>query len=188
MGHAAHRPALTAADYLAWEHAQPERHEFVDGEVFALAGAEDRHVTVSGNLYIALRQHLSGSPCRTYMGDMRVHVAAVNSYFYPDVVVTCSPADLASSSVKTEPTLLIEVLSPSTASYDMGLKFAHYRRLPSLQEYAWVDLDSRTANVYRKGPDGLWVLHPFGAGETVALASVALEITAAKLFEEVPAT
>ena len=185
MGHAAPLPVFTATDYLVWEHAQTERHEFVDGEVFAMAGAEDRHVTVAGNLYIALRQHLSGSPCRTYMSDMRVHVAAANSYFYPDVLVTCSPADQASPTVKTEPKLIIEVLSPSTASYDMGLKFAHYRRLDSLQEYAWIDVDNRTVNCYRLGADGLWVLHPFGQGETVALASVALEITAAKLFDEV---
>ena len=184
MGHAAHIPVFTAADYLVWEHAQTERHEFVDGEVFAMAGAEDRHVTVAGNLYIALRQHLSGSPCRTYMSDMRVHVAAVNSYFYPDVVVTCSPADQASPNVKTEPKLIIEVLSPSTASYDMGLKFAHYRRLESLQEYVLVDIEARISYGYRKGSDGLWVLHPFAKGEAVMLASVALDITAEKLFEE----
>lgn len=185
MGHAAHIPVFTPAAYLAWEHAQTERHEFVDGEVFAMAGAEDRHVTVALNLAMALRQHLSGSPCRTYMSDMRVHVAAVNSYFYPDVVVTCSPADQASPSVKTEPKLIVEVLSPSTASYDMGLKFTHYRRLDSLQEYMLVDIETRTTYGYRKGPDGLWVLHPFAQGETVALASVALEIPAAKLFDEV---
>ncbi|MBC7681407.1 MAG: Uma2 family endonuclease [Ferruginibacter sp.] len=185
MGHATHLPVFTAADFLAWEHAQTERHEFVDGEVFAMAGAEDRHVTVAGNLYIALRQHLSGSPCRTYMSDMRVHVAAASSYFYPDVVVTCSPADQASPTVKTEPKLIIEVLSPSTASYDMGHKFNQYRLLDSLQEYVMVDIEARTTYGYRKGPDGLWVLHPFANDEAVTLACVALEIPAAKLFDEV---
>ena len=76
MGRAAQTRIFSAADYLAWETTQPERHEFLDGEVFAMAGAEDRHVTVAGNLYITLRQHLSGSACRTYMSDMRLHVAA----------------------------------------------------------------------------------------------------------------
>ena len=142
MGLAAPQPSFTAADYLAWEAEQPERHDFLDGEVFAWVGAEDRHVTVAGNLYIALRQHLSGSPCRTYMSDMRLQVAAANCYFYPDILVTCSAQDLASSQVKTEPRLLIDVLSPSTAAYDRGLKFSHYRSLPSLEEYALVDLDS----------------------------------------------
>lgn len=186
MGHAAQKPVFSADDYLAWEPAQLHRHEYIDGEVFAMAGAEDRHVTVAGNLYIALRQHLSASPCRTFMSDMRLHVAAANSYFYPDVLVTCSALDLTSSMVKSEPKLIIEVLSPSTGAYDRGLKFSHYRSLASLQEYALVDLDSRSTDCYRKGADGLWVLHPFAHGETVSLASVALELSAAQLFAEVP--
>lgn len=185
MGHAARHPAMTAVDYLAWEAEQTERHEFVDGETFAMAGAEDRHVTVSMNVAFALRQHLSGSACRTYMSDMRLSVAALGSYFYPDVMVTCSAADQASALIKAEPKLIIEVLSPSTAAYDRGVKFSHYRSLPSLQEYVLVDLDSRSTDVYRKGSDGLWVLHPFTGDETVQLASVALDITAAQLFAEI---
>ena len=185
MGQAAQRTVLTAADYLAWESAQLDRHEFLDGEVFAMAGAEDRHVTVAGNLYIALRQHLGGSPCRTFMSDMRLHVAAANSYFYPDLLVTCSALDLASAMVKAEPKLIAEVLSPSTAAYDRGLKFSHYRRLASLEEYALIDLDTRSTDCYRKGSDGLWVLHPFARGEAVLLASVALELSAEQLFAEV---
>ena len=144
-----------------------------------MAGAEDRHVTVAGNLYIALRQHLAGSPCRTFMSDMRLHVAAANSYFYPDVLVTCSVLDLASPLVKTEPKLIAEVLSPSTGAYDRGLKFSHYRSLASLQEYVLIDLDSRSTDCYLKGVDRLWVLHPFFRNEPVSLDSVALELTAA---------
>ena len=185
MGHAAQNPTFSAADYLQWEATQPDRHEFIDGEVFAMAGAEDRHVTVGGNLYMALRQHLSGSPCRTFMSDMKLHVAAANQYFYPDVMVTCSEQDKTTPLVKSEPKLLVEVLSPSTAAYDRGLKFSCYRALPSLREYALIDLDSRTTDCYRKGDDGLWVLHPFASGETVELASVALTVSAAALFAEV---
>ena len=109
MGPAAQTPVVTAAQYLAWEALQPERHEFLDGEVFAMAGAEDRHVTVAMNLAFALRQHLGGSGCRTYMSDMRLHVAAANSYFYPDVLVTCSELDLVNAMVKSEPKLIAEV-------------------------------------------------------------------------------
>ncbi len=185
MGDAAQKSALTAAEYLTWEAGQAERHEYIDGEVFAMAGAEDRHVTVAGNLYMALRQHLSGTPCRTYMSDMKVHVASANQYFYPDVVVTCSASDQANALVKSEPTLIVEVLSAGTAAYDRGLKFAYYRALPSLQEYLLVDLDARSTDCYRKGADGLWVLHPFASGEAVALASVSMEISAAALFAEV---
>ena len=88
--------------------------------------------------------------------------------------------------VKTEPKLIAEVLSPSTGADDRGLKFSHYRRMASLQEYALVDLDTRITDCYRKGADGLWVLHPFARGETVSLASVALELSAVQLFAEVP--
>jgi Uma2 family endonuclease len=186
MGQSAEKTVFTAADYLAWEADQLDRHEFLDGEVFAIAGAEDRHVTVSMNVAFALRQHLSGSPCRTYMSDMRLHIAAANGYFYPDVLVTCSALDLASALVKTEPKLIVEVLSPSTAAYDRGLKFSHYRRLARLEEYVLIDLDTRSTDCYRKGADGLWVLHPFARGEAVSLASVALELSAAQLFAEVP--
>jgi Uma2 family endonuclease len=186
MGQSAEKTVFTAADYLAWEADQLDRHEFLDGEVFAIAGAEDRHVTVSMNVAFALRQHLSGSPCRTYMSDMRLHIAAANGYFYPDVLVTCSALDLASALVKTEPKLIVEVLSPSTAAYDRGLKFSHYRRLARLEEYVLIDLDTRSTDCYRKGADGLWVLHPFARGEAVSLASVALELSAEQLFAEVP--
>ncbi len=186
MGHAEQKAVFSAADYLAWEAAQPNRHEYIDGEVFAMAGAEDRHVTVAMNLAFALRQHLAGSPCRTFMSDMRLHLAAANCYFYPDVMVTCSALDAASPLVKTEPKLIAEALSASTAAVDRGLKFSHYRSLASLQEYVLIDLDSRSTDCYRKGADGLWGLHPFARGEPVALASVALELTAAQLFAEVP--
>jgi Uma2 family endonuclease len=185
MGLPAHQPVFSADDYLAWESTQVDRHEYLDGEVFAMAGAEDRHVTTSMNIAFALRQHLSSSPCRTFMTDMRLQVAEANSYFYPDVMVTCSALDLSSPLVKTEPRLIIEVLSPSTAAYDRGLKFRHYRSLTSLQEYVLVDLDTRSTDCYRKGPDGLWVLHPFARGESVTLASVELVITDAQMFAEV---
>lgn len=185
MGLPAHQATFTADNYLTWESAQLDRHEYLDGEVFAMAGADDRHVTASMNIAFALRQHLSGSPCRTYMSDMRLQVAAANSYFYPDVLVTCSALDAASPLIKSEPKLIIEVLSPSTAAYDRGLKFSHYRSLASLEEYALIDLDSRTTDCYRLGADGFWVLHPFARGEAVTLASVALTLSADQLFADV---
>lgn len=184
MGNAASQPRMTAAEFLAWELAQPDRHEFVEGEIFAMAGAEDRHVTVSLNVAMALRQHLAGSPCRTYMSDMRLKLATSDNYFYPDVFVTCSAQDKAQPLVKSEAKLVVEVLSPGTAAYDRGLKFSHYRTLPSLQEYVLVDVETRVTDCYRLGSDGLWVLHPFARGESVELASVALTISAEQLFAE----
>lgn len=177
------RPTFTADDYLAWEATQAERHDYVDGEVFAMAGAEDRHVTVCLNVAMALRQHLVGGPCRALMLDMKLQVD--ERIFYPDVLVTCSPADRQQSLVKREPVLIVEVLSPSTAAYDRGDKFSHYRRIESLRELALIDPATRRSDVYRKGADGLWVLHPFEPDEGIELASVQLAIDAATLFAEV---
>ncbi len=92
---------------------------------------------------------------------------------------------LASPMHKTAPKLIAEILSPGTAAYDRGLKFSHYRTLPSLQEYVLIDLDSRRTDCYRLGTDGLWVLHPVAPGETLVLASVALEMGVAQLFADV---
>jgi Uma2 family endonuclease len=185
MGKAAHLPVMSADDFLAWDATQSQRHEFVDGEVFAMSGAEDRHVTVALNVAIALRRQLHGTPCRTFVSDMKLQVAAANSFFYPDVMVTCSAADHASALVKREPRLVVEVLSPTTAAYDRGDKFVRYRRLDSLQEYVLVDVGTRRTDVYRRGSDGLWVLHPFDAEQTVVLASVQASITPTELFADV---
>ena len=141
----------------------------------------------AGNVYVALRQHLGGTPCRTFITDMKLQVRAASAYFSPDVMVTCSAADAADPLVKREPVLLVEVLSPATAAYDRGDKFAAYRKLPTLREYLLVDTGSRRCDLYRKGDDGLWVLHPFDAGQTVTLASVKAEVSAAQLWAEVPA-
>lgn len=181
---------MTGADFLAWDATQVLKHEFVRGEVFAMAGAGEAHVTATGNVYLALRQHLQGSPCRTFFTDMKLRVESVDAYFYPDVMVTCSATDATDPMVKREPVLLIEVLSPTTSAYDRGDKFAAYRSLPSLREYLLVAPDTRRCDLYRKGEGegerGLWVLHPFEPGGTVTLATVGLALPPEVLWNEVP--
>lgn len=185
VGYALKQQRMTAAEFLAWDAGQTVKHEFVGGEVFAMAGGEDRNATAAGNLYIALRQHLRGSPCRVYGSDVKLHVDAADSFFYPDLMVTCSAADAANRLIKREPCLVVEVLSPSTAACDRGDKFAAYRQLPSLTEYLQVDVGSRRCDLFRKRPDdGLWVLHPSAPGEAVQLASVDLAISAEALWAD----
>ena len=186
MGHAAMAPRMSAADFLAWDACQTFRHEFVQGEVFAMAGAGEAHVTLALNIAMALRQHLAGTPCRTFISDMKLRVEAADAFFYPDVMVSCSAADTVDPLVKREPLLLVEVLSPSTAGFDRGDKFAAYRLLPSLREYLLVDPQSRRCDVYRLGERGLWTLHPVEPGQGLLLASVALDLSAAGLWAEVP--
>ena len=106
---------FTAEDYLRWEAGQPDKHEYDHGETFAMGGASRRHVTISLNIAAALDEALEGSPCRAYMADMKVQAAADEAYFYPDVLVTCDPADHRADQFMRSPTLIVEVLSPATA-------------------------------------------------------------------------
>ena len=185
VGFALKQQRMTAAEFLVWDAGQTLKHEFVAGEVFAMAGGEDRNSTVALNIAIALRQHLRGSPCRVYGSDVKLSVEAADCYFYPDLMVTCSATDAADRLIKREPVLVVEVLSPSTAAYDRGDKFAAYRQLPALQEYLLVDVDGQRCDLFRKGADGLWVLYPTAGAEPVQLASVALTIAADVLWADI---
>lgn len=186
MGHSAVDMRMSAEEFLVWDQAQTVRHEFSRGEVFAMAGAEEAHGVVAGNIYIALRAHLRGTPCRTSMADMKLRVDAADCFFYPDVMVTCSAADAADKLIKREPALVVEVLSPGTAAYDRGDKFAAYRRLPSLGEYLVVDTRARRCDLHRKGANGLWVLHPFESGQAITLETVDMTLSAEALWDELP--
>jgi Uma2 family endonuclease len=186
MGHALTQAKMTAAEFLEWDKGQTERREFVRGEVFAMAGAEERHVACAGNIYIALRNHLRGTPCRAFNADMKLRVETADCFFYPDVMVTCSAEDAKNLHIKSEPSLVVEILSASTAAYDRGEKFAAYRLLPSLREYLIVDPRTRRSDLHRKGADGLWVLHPFEPNDALHLASIDLHISAQALWEDVP--
>lgn len=179
------KPVISAEDYLAWEALQPEKHEYLAGEVFAMADASDAHVTISLNVAAALRAHLRGGPCRVYIADMKLRIEAADAFFYPDVFVTCAAADAALIHFKREPVLIIEVLSPATAAFDRGGKFAYYRSLASLREYVLIDCERVAVDVFRREATGHWVLYPFGPGETVELASVGLSLPMAEIYEEV---
>jgi Uma2 family endonuclease len=172
--------------FLAWEAQQPERHEFIGGEVFAMTGARATHNTIALNIAAYLKQALRGTPCRTHIEGMKVHVQAADVVLYPDVFVTCDPADLSPEGElkKTAPKLVVEVLSESTAAYDRGRKFELYQQLPSLQEYLLVEADRVHADLFRRNADGLWVLHPAGPGATVALDSVGLGLPMATVYED----
>jgi Uma2 family endonuclease len=124
-------PKLTLEAYLAWEEQQPERHELYRGEVFATVGAKRIHGQVVGNIAFHLRLALSGSPCRVFHEGMKPQVAD-DTILYPDVFVTCDKDDLATDQIFRSPSVVAEVLSPSTQGYDRSQKFALYRRLVSL--------------------------------------------------------
>jgi Uma2 family endonuclease len=177
---------FTPEEYLEWEKGNQIKHEYVNGEVFALAGAKDAHVTVAGNLFVQLHTHLRGRPCRLYMSDMRVSVESENVFYYPDLMVTCDQRDRESDYFKRFPTLIVEVLSESTAASDRGKKFSSYRKLDSLREYVLIDPDSLNVDCFRLDEStGHWVLYPYGAGEAVEFASVGMTVPIEELYENV---
>ena len=173
---------FTAEDYLRWEAGQPDKHEYDHGETFAMGGASRRHVTISLNIAAALDEALEGSPCRAYMADMKVQAAADEAYFYPDVLVTCDPADHRADQFMRSPTLIVEVLSPATAAYDRGDKFAAYRRIPSLRDFVLIDPDLRRIEHYRRSQDERWELQDIAPEQALVLESLEVSIPWQKVF------
>jgi Uma2 family endonuclease len=177
--------SLDPQAYLDWEKDQTEKHEYINGEIYAMVGARDTHVTVAGNVFALLREHLRGGPCRVYISDMKLSVEKANAFFYPDVFVTCDPRDRATDYYKSYPVLVVEVLSDTTAAFDRGRKFAIYRQLTTLQEYVLIDPDSFTVDCFRRDETGRWVLYAFAGEDEVEFRSVAFQISLADLFESI---
>jgi Uma2 family endonuclease len=175
---------ITVDDYLAGEAESPIKHEYIDGEVFAMGGASDAHVTIAGNVFSLLRAHLRGGPCRVYITDMKLRVERANAFFYPDVLVTCAAADAAEPDFKRAPTVIIEVLSKSTEGYDRGDKFARYRLLDSLQEYVLIDSRRRAIEVFSRHADG-WLLQPVTEAGPLKLQTVDFACTMDEVYEDV---
>ncbi|SMF96591.1 Endonuclease, Uma2 family (restriction endonuclease fold) [Methylomagnum ishizawai] len=179
---------LDFEDYLAWETAQAEKHEFVRGEIFAMTGARRSHVAVSLNIAAALKRHLRGGSCRVYMADMKLRVEAADTAFYPDVLVTCDRRDHAAELFMRHPSLVVEVLSESTAAYDRGGKFAAYRQLDSLKEYVVVDIEARRVECFRRDAERRWVLYDYsGVDAACEFASLDCWLPLAEVFEDVDA-
>jgi Uma2 family endonuclease len=176
---------MTTEEFITWEALQPDKHEFVAGEVFAMGGARRVHVAVSGNCFAKLKEHLRGGPCRAFMADMKVEVKTAAAVFYPDVLVTCHPDDLKADLAMQYPKVIIEVLSDSTAAYDRGDKFATYRQLESLQEYALIDPDARRVEVFRRMDSGDWMLMASESDQGLILKSLDFAADLDTVFEDV---
>lgn len=175
-------PPITAADYLAWEEEQPEKSEYVRGEIFAMVGASQRDVTIAGNVFASLHQALDGTPCRAYVSDIKLRVLEDEAYFYPDVLVTCDPADHRADQFMSAPTMVVEVLSPSTAAFDRGDKFALYRQIPSLKEFVLIDPEKRRIECYRRGEQARWELEDIAPDAPLRLQSLEVEVPWERIF------
>jgi Uma2 family endonuclease len=174
MGAPAHLHGYTFKEYLDLESASNVKHEFLDGEIYAMAGGTPRHAALTLAIGGALLAQLRGGPCRAFSSDLRIRVRETGLATYPDVTVVCGPleTDPDSEATVTNPTVIVEVLSPSTKDYDLGEKFEHYRKVASLQAvlYVWQTeprIESRT-----RGADGAWTSRDARAGGTVAIDAI----------------
>jgi len=184
MGEALPRTMMDRDQYLRWEAEQPEKHEYLAGEIFAMVGVRREHALVALALGSLLRQRLKGSPCQAFVADMKLRVDAVDAYFYPDVMVTCDPRDRSAETAIAHPCLVIEVLSDSTAAFDRGQKFAAYRRLESLREFLLVDIEARRLELYRREGSHWLLLETQEDGAPLRLESVGITMDPGDGFED----
>jgi len=184
--------SLSPEDYLQLEAESPLKHEYIDGEIYARAGASDVHVTLALNLATLLRSHVRGTGCRVYISDMKACIEARNRFYYPDVMVTCDARDSETSDYKRFPKLIVEVLSDSTEAFDRGDKFTDYQTLESLQEYVLINTRHQRVECFRRseaqraaGLAGLWVLQYYTSEtQTFDLKSIDFTATLTALYED----
>jgi Uma2 family endonuclease len=180
-----HFPRFTPAEYLAWEGQQEFRHEYVDGEVYAMTGDTINHSKIAANLITVLKNHLRGSGCQVLTSDAKVLTIESNSYCYPDVSVTCDERDRNASQSISHPCLIVEVLSPSTEAYDRGDKFKLYRRSASLQEYVLVSTDKICMDIYQRNKRDRWEFITYEIGAAIELQSVNLSVPIEQIYEDI---
>lgn len=183
-----HKQTWTAGEYLTFERASETKHEFIDGEVYAMSGASRNHNLVVSSTIVALYVQLRGKGCQVYPSDMKVRTPATGSYTYPDVTVVCGEAqfDDDQSDVLVNPTVVIEVLSPKTEAYDRGVKFQRYREIASLQEYILIAQDRPYIERFVRQADGVWQLNEArGLEGALELTSIDCTLALAEVYQQV---
>ncbi|OYE05894.1 Uma2 family endonuclease [Nostoc sp. 'Peltigera membranacea cyanobiont' 232] len=152
---------LTPETYLELEEKSNIKHEYIDGQVYAMAGTTDIHNTIALNLALLIRNHFRGSGCRVYFADIKAKLEKRNRFYYPDIIVTCDSKDRETPTYKRFPKLIIEVLSESTEGFDRGDKFNDYQTIDSLEEYVLVNSKHQRFETFRRNEQGLWVLQTY---------------------------
>ena len=175
----------TYREYLALEDGANVRHEFFDGEIYAMAGGTPEHAAICANVSTALNLQLRGKGCRVHASDLRIRVLATGLVTYPDVSVVCAHAELDPDSRVTvvNPTAVVEVLSPSTAAYDRGEKLANYQRIPSLREVVLVAHDERLVEVWHRDQAGAWTRREARTG-AIALDAIGCVLEVDEVYRD----
>jgi len=177
---------FTVEEYFRFEKESLEKHEYFNGEIFAMAGASRRHNIIFSNIFRELAYHLKGQPCRPYGRDLRIHIPENTLFTYPDISVICG--DIIPSEIDADtallPTVLLEILSPATKNYDRGGKFRLYRDIPSLKEYALIDSEAIDVEIFRMNPRGNWELEEHRSIEDIwAMPTVGFSLPLKEVYE-----
>ena len=182
---------VSPEDYLEGEKSADIRHEYISGQVVAMTGASQEHGTIAGNLFAAMKSHVRGKGCQVFMSDMKARVSNPlngETFYYPDILVSCDPSDREHRYFKAKPKLIVEVLSPGTESFDRGDKFADYRRLDSLEEYVLIAQDKKRIELYRrdtKENNKRWYLEALEEAGTLELTSIDFSCSLDEVYEDV---
>jgi Uma2 family endonuclease len=171
---------ISPEEYLQGELESEVKHQLIDGEAYAMAGASENHNLLSGNIFSELKTNLKGTPCRTFMSDMKLRVA--DDFFYPDVMVVCNE-DNVDTYYKTAPTIIIEVLSKTTRKFDQTLKRLRCQNIPSLQEYVLIEQDKGEIQLFSRAHN--WQSFYYYLGDQISFASLGISIAVEDIYERV---
>ena len=175
-------PHLTPEEYFTWEEQQLEKHELIDGQVYAMSGGSKNHSLLAAKFITLFTSHLEGSGCDTATSDLRVNIVGTNNYTYPDVSVTCDDRDKTTTQYITYPCLIVEVLSKTTEAYDRGGKFRMYQNNPVLKDYLLVSSTAMEIDLYHKNDAGQWMIINYGEGDTIELKSINLSFPIEQVY------
>lgn len=178
MASALTQPRMTWKEFIAFERSASEKHEYLRGEVWAMAGGTPEHGRLATNASGELRTALRGRPCVVLNSDVRIRVRDTDRSTYPDTFVVCGKLerDPEDENTVTNPVVIVEVLSPGTEASDRGEKFAHYQHLTSLHDYVLISQTEKRIEVFSRGAGASWLMTPYGAGQRVPLPSLGIEL------------
>ncbi len=173
-------------EYLAIERISPIKHDYIAGQIVAMAGASKAHVIITGNLASLLINHLRGAGCLSYATDMKVRLPDLNRFYYPDIAVTCHEDDRRSDEdFILHPQLIIEVLSDATEAFDRGEKFANYKTIPELEEYVLVHQKQILVERFQRKSGTLWLPQIYREGDQVEFTSINFTAAIASFYESI---
>jgi Uma2 family endonuclease len=177
---------LSVEEYLQFEKASRDKHEYFKGEIFAMAGAGARHNVIFSNFFISIGIQLKGKPCKPYGSDLRIHIPENSLFTYPDISIICGEIipSKVDADTAVQPTVIIEILSSSTRNYDQGIKFRLYREIPTLKEFITIDSESIGIEAYRINVERNWELKDYRSiDETLTIPTAGLSLSLKEIYE-----